>query len=126
MVLMSVKQIGEAFDNDLETNLSWIKKTFKVDDQSIKFMGQGAYAKIIVIPDPKILSEYNKDTTSDIKVFEQYKKETWDKIRLFSLYHFYFKHDRIMIGIGRKLEIQTIYCEPRQGIREENYHYIED
>lgn len=122
---MSVKQIAEAYDQDLETNLSWIKKTFKVDDKAIRFRGKDVNAKIIVFPDLKILSEYNKDTTSDIKTFEQYKEEMWSKIRLFSLWHFHFKHDRIVIGLMKKIDLMPYKYEAgTQKGDFEDYEYM--
>lgn len=105
-MFMSVRQIEEAYDQDLETNLSWIRKIFKVTDENIEFKGRGERIIIIVTPDSKIMNQY-KDTSSDVKLFEQYKSEIWEKIRIFSLYFFHFKKDHITISLRRKLELVT-------------------
>ena len=128
MALISTKKLAEIYDNDLEINLSWIKNKFKLKpNKPVKFQGNGRRVKFIVTPIPEIMSELEKDTTSEVRLFNEYKDEIWDQIKIFSLYQFHLKEDQIIIGLEEKLNLSTIETPPGSQVRDfEDYQYQED
>lgn len=98
-MLISVKELNEAYSNDVEIIKNWLVKTFKADTVLYSQMG-------LILRDYEEGSEFKLLGSEYLKLMAEFKDKTDAKTKIFSINGIYARNKKIIVKISRKNELE--------------------